>query len=170
MCFPSSSPTLATPPPPPRRPLCARFDSSSSLHPFSSFLSLAVCPSPSSSILFCGARSPFVCVARVGFCPTCAILSLSLPHIMECRSPSSSSSSSLYGVLFDRQVCSFPRSPLSEDIHCAVIFAHFRGSQTASSGFRFKIHAYCLFAVRLGSNSPSESVRSNLRIRRTNTQ
>ena len=82
--------------------------------------------------LSAAARIPFVCVvARCRW--FLSDLCNPLPHIMECRSVRSSSSS--HGVLFDRQVCSFPSSlarravQASEDIHFGVIFACFSDSQ-----------------------------------------
>ena len=119
----------------PRVFLCARFDSSSfsPSHPFPSFL-LSIARARSSSLPSrSAARIPFVCVvARWRW--FLSDLCNPLPHIMECRSVGWSSSST-HGVLFDRQVCSFPRSlarravQASEDIHFGVIFACFSDSQ-----------------------------------------
>ena len=110
--------------------LCARFDSSSSpSHPFPSFfLSLALPPFPLGGLNpFCLRRSlPLVFVRLVQ--PSSAHNGMSVGR-------SSSSSSSTHRLMFDRQVCSFPRSPAcravqaSEDIHFGVIFACFSDSQ-----------------------------------------
>ena len=115
----------------PRVFLCARFDSSSSpSHPFPSFfLSFALPPSP------LGGKNPFCLRRRSLPLVFVRLVQPSSAHNGMSVGRSSSSSSSTHRLMFDRQVCSFPRSPArravqaSEDIHFGVIFACFSDSQ-----------------------------------------